>query len=296
MGFPRLPGQRQLPSNVRVKNKASRDRMVDKEKRAAATRQSREVTDHLFAPNQHTETETENEDERQPQQQQPDALLEDGARANPSPSKNWLPPSNGFTWNQIFYIFILDGLGGMILSGGINFAIAYVMYTVPDLTGKPIRLFELPNTLAGDAAVTIIVQCLITWFIESALVATDLAKQGVQPLYLCEAPTSPLLRWLFLLDQPQPPKFFPNLLQQALRGFMMAFPSFILFWPLSVGVLTELGVPSGGDYVYEKKWVPQFFKLLLGGLLGLVSTPVMVMFWLVKAGWESNFVHGRPWV
>jgi hypothetical protein len=124
MGFPRLPGQRPTPSNVRIKTKASRDRMVDKEKRAAATRQSREVTDHLFAPNQHTETETENEDERQPQQQ-PGALLEDGTRANPSPSKNWLPPSNGFTWNQIFYIFILDGLGGMILSGGINFAIAY---------------------------------------------------------------------------------------------------------------------------------------------------------------------------
>lgn len=147
MGFPRLPGQRQLPSNVRVKNKASRDRMVDKEKRAAATRQSREVTDHLFAPNQHTETETENEDERQPQQQQPDALLEDGARANPSPSKNWLPPSNGFTWNQIFYIFILDGLGGMILSGGINFAIAYgafVFFPFP-----PLLLDRRPGELSN---------------------------------------------------------------------------------------------------------------------------------------------------
>ncbi len=34
-------------------------------------------------------------------------------------------PTTKFTAHQIFYIFILDGIGAMIVSGGINFAIAY---------------------------------------------------------------------------------------------------------------------------------------------------------------------------
>lgn len=37
-------------------------------------------------------------------------------------------PTEKFTAHQIFYIFILDGLGAMILSGGINFAIAYGIF------------------------------------------------------------------------------------------------------------------------------------------------------------------------
>lgn len=34
-------------------------------------------------------------------------------------------PSEKFTPYQIFYIFVLDGLGAAIISGGVNFAIAY---------------------------------------------------------------------------------------------------------------------------------------------------------------------------
>lgn len=35
------------------------------------------------------------------------------------------PPSEKFTLHQVLYVFILDGLGGAIISGAINFAIAY---------------------------------------------------------------------------------------------------------------------------------------------------------------------------
>lgn len=34
-------------------------------------------------------------------------------------------PSSHFTAHQLFYIFGLDGIGALILSGGVNFAIAY---------------------------------------------------------------------------------------------------------------------------------------------------------------------------
>lgn len=44
-------------------------------------------------------------------------------------------PTERFTAYQLFYIFVLDGIGAMIVSGGINFAIAY---------GKPpLALFSL---------------------------------------------------------------------------------------------------------------------------------------------------------
>jgi hypothetical protein len=38
------------------------------------------------------------------------------------------PPTDKFTAHQIFYIFILDGIGAAFLSGGINFAIAFGTY------------------------------------------------------------------------------------------------------------------------------------------------------------------------
>lgn len=48
------------------------------------------------------------------------------------------------------------------------------------------------------------------------------------------------------------------------------------------------GTKSGGDWVYEKTWVPQVFKLILGGLLSLVQTPVYACFWLAREGWVSG--------
>jgi len=34
-------------------------------------------------------------------------------------------PSDKWTTHQLFYVFFLHGFGAMVLSGGINFAIAY---------------------------------------------------------------------------------------------------------------------------------------------------------------------------
>lgn len=39
--------------------------------------------------------------------------------------KGRLEPSPVFTGHQMFYLFFLDGIGAMILSGGVNFALAY---------------------------------------------------------------------------------------------------------------------------------------------------------------------------
>ena len=49
----------------------------------------------------------------------------DAEKSQDKGGKKPLEPSENFTGHQKFYIFFLDGLGGMALSGGVNFAIAY---------------------------------------------------------------------------------------------------------------------------------------------------------------------------
>lgn len=174
------------------------------------------------------------------------------------------------------------------------------MYTTQDIEKNPIRLFELPNTLAGDAAVTIIVQCIITWLIELMLVNYDLKGGHVHPIGFIPEPANPLVRWFLFLDpdhsppDPDAPKpvergrlasgaFF--IFSQALRGFVVAVLSFCLLWGPSVGILTAVGTKRGGDWYFQQKWAPQIFKLVLGGVLGLLVTPPFAMIWLVKCGW-----------
>ncbi|SPJ84075.1 uncharacterized protein FTOL_10591 [Fusarium torulosum] len=229
-----------------------------------------------------------------------------GIDAGEGEQEGLLRPSLKFTGHQLFYVFGLDGVGAMVLSGGVNFALAYPMYTTQDTIKNPIRLFQLPNTLSGDAAVTIIIQCILTWFVEMGLVRYDLSKRSVQPIGFIPQPSHRWLRWLFFL----PPSSDPNdseeeseklpkdtskaasvsntIVQGALRGFILAIVGFFLLWPMSVGILTTLGERDGGDWRYNDRWVPQAFKAILGGVLGLLMTPLMALFWLIKAGWEGN--------
>ncbi|KAK4219857.1 hypothetical protein QBC37DRAFT_408664 [Rhypophila decipiens] len=133
----------------------------------------------------------------------------------PSPSRHPKAPTTRLNAHQIFYIFILDGLGAMILSGAINFAIAYAMYTssspaaagtttnsvVPPPTTTIILLFHLPNSLAGDAAVTIVLQTVITWLVEFLLVNRDLERGGVRPVGFVGIPRhGKFVRWFCFLD------------------------------------------------------------------------------------------------
>ncbi|KAK0388872.1 hypothetical protein NLU13_5115 [Sarocladium strictum] len=212
-----------------------------------------------------------------------------------------LKPSPTWTAHQIFYVFILDGVGGMVLSAGVNFALAYVMYTAQAAPRAPVKLFALPNTLAGDAAVTIIVQCILTWFVELGLVRFDLRNRSVQPIGFIPRPKKPWLRWLFFLpahdgEQTLRPRTMQlkAVLPEALRGFVLAFLGFVVLWPIGVGALTALGTKQEGslDYTYDDKYVPQGFKAVLGGLLGLFTTPLMALFWLVRAGWEAEGLVG----
>ncbi|ROT43785.1 hypothetical protein SODALDRAFT_348419 [Sodiomyces alkalinus F11] len=212
-------------------------------------------------------------------------------------------PTTKLTAHQAFYLFVVHGLCAMAISAIINFAIAYAMYTTQDLSRNPIRLFQLPNTLAGDAAVTIIIQCIITWLIERVFVRHDLHNGGVKPIGFVAEPKGRFPRWFMLLNEdnnnnthhdtgPRRNKVRTALANaarfvatQAPRAAAFILASFVLFWPVSVGVLTTIGRKSGGDWVFDDRWAPQIFKAVLGGALALLTTPLMAAFWMVRDGW-----------
>lgn len=207
-----------------------------------------------------------------------------------------LPPTTRLTLSQAIYIFVIDGLGAALLSGAINFALAYAMY---DTTHKPIRLWRLPNTLAGDAGVTIILQNLITWSLELVLVNRDLARGSIAPIGFLPAPKSGFARWFFFLDRTDDASkpggwrhwaaFWAS---QLVRAMVVSVGCFVVFWPVAVGVLTAVGRKEGGDWVFGRRWAPQVFKLVLGAVVGGVTTPGFVVFWLARAGWAVGVNGG----
>lgn len=210
------------------------------------------------------------------------------------------PPSDHFTLHQIFYIFILDGIVSAIFAGGINFAIAYALYHNRGTADSPIRLFQFPNTLAGDTAVTIFVQFLTTWVIEAVLVNFDLRKGGVQAIGFVPEPSHRRLRWFAFLDlnldrgRAQrytiggPKQWFAFLFAQVLRSLILAVIFFPPIFGASIGFLTLVGTRHHGsdwDWYYDAEWAPEIFKLVQGAVLGLLFTPPMAVFWLARCGW-----------
>lgn len=119
------------------------------------------------------------------------------------------------------------------------------MYTTTD---DPIRLWQFPNTLAGDTAVTIIVQCLMTWMIEMFIVNRDLCKGNLQPIGFISEPSSTerlsrWIRWFMLLDQSKELRKRLGsirrkalyVLAQVIQALVVAFVSFCILFGPSVG-------------------------------------------------------------
>ncbi|OHE97885.1 hypothetical protein CORC01_06748 [Colletotrichum orchidophilum] len=245
--------------------------------------------------------------------------IEPGVRVKPS-GRHETQPTDRISGHQIFYIFGLDGIGAGVLSGGINFAIAYGknsqrlvelrlraskagrrtvtdtnhtgMYSTQNIERNPIRLFQLPNTLAGDAVVTTVIQTAMTWFIEFILANHDIKNGAVRPIGFIREPSHPFLRWFMMLDQEDAAHTKSRLTMfsdHIIRIGLIFVVSFILLWPASVGILTTIGHRGSGsdwDWYFHRKWAPEIFKGVYGGLLGLLTTPAMASFWLVREGWR----------
>lgn len=74
---------------------------------------------------------------------------------------------------------------------------------------------------------------------------------------------------------------------------VVSLACFVVFWPVAVGVMAAVGErEEGGDYVFGRRWAPQVFKLVLGAVVGGVTTPGFVVFWLARAGWAVGVNGG----
>lgn len=175
------------------------------------------------------------------------------------------------------------------------------MYTTNDV---PVRLFQLPNTLAGDIGVTVIVQTIMTWILEMVIVNRDLRKGNIQPIgFVSEPPATDrpwwrAIRWFMQMEastekrkgQKSLRRKARYILAQVARAFAVAILCFIIVFGPSVGILIALGTRHGGDWDFSREWAPEIYKLVLGSVLALMTSPFFAMFWMVKCGWEGG-VH-----
>lgn len=64
--------------------------------------------------------------------------------------------------------------------------------------------------------------------------------------------------------------------------------SFCVLIGPTVGILMAVGTKYGGDWVFLDKWTGPLFKLVYGGVLSLLTSPGIAMFWMVRAGWVAK--------
>ena len=199
------------------------------------------------------------------------------------------------------------------------------MYATSDTSKWPVRLWQFPYTLAGDGALSIPIQCIITWWLELWLVNRDLRNGSIQPIGFIPQPRNRFLRWFMFLDRHKQSSetgsrrhWVQFAGSQFTRALLVSLVSFLLMWGPSVAILTVFSVKGrapglppdlwaglvvpyqcvvvqnitktaettcDNDWCFPKKWVPEIFKTVRGGILGLLTTPLFVMFWLVRCGW-----------
>lgn len=78
-----------------------------------------------------------------------------------------------------------------------------------------------------------------------------------------------------------------RLLWTALQGLWMAVLTFWWYWPIAIAIVAP---------IYEHKnmqdtWIPQIIKLLFGGIMGLLTNPIMA---LMALGAECNVRREHP--
>ncbi|KAG9066371.1 hypothetical protein KI688_001595 [Linnemannia hyalina] len=208
--------------------------------------------------------------------------------------------TDSLTSRHIAYLGLMHMLGAMVLDGVINFALATAMYKG---TSNPVMIWPLPNTLAGEAAVTIIIQTTLTWILDRLAVAGDLKKGLVAPLRMPRN-AHPWIQWFVGLDELQEArskqrynKAAAGRKEQILQQFkfhgkrigVMIVVTFLVFWPLTIGVLSALrnqGVGKdfsqlGGDF---NVWpFPEIFKGIYGFATG-ITTPFVSYIALIYQG------------
>ncbi|QLQ77916.1 hypothetical protein HG537_0A01630 [Torulaspora globosa] len=211
------------------------------------------------------------------------------------------------------YIFLAHGVVSGIISGGIEFAIAYGMYYH---NSKPVYLWGFPNTLSGDCALTVFIQVGVTWVCEELIVGWD-----------CFRSNTPILPFDIELPEETSHRVFWRLfevrygiardeisLRSYVRGQFVRYPSrstiFNLFawllnkfvismivaamiwfwvWPVTMGVLAGIGTKVAGHEYEFHGWAPQIMKLVFGFVIGLMCSPLAIIVILLRDKWFLEY-------
>ncbi|GAA6020771.1 hypothetical protein JCM8202_004571 [Rhodotorula sphaerocarpa] len=210
-------------------------------------------------------------------------------------------------------------LGAAIIDGAANFGVACAMYRTVHAPGRITMWNIRENTIAGDCAVTVFIQGILTFVISSALVHVDLRTgkidafpypwpdtrfavlQGPDP-----DPSTHTLRqrlwWTFHqrhglgrglhffsgshVNDLLEPKLGWRVRGQRLfwstwKGSVMSALYFLVLWPLTIAIIA----PIWGGADMQGTWVPQAIKLVFGFTLGLLQTPFVC---LIALGAEDS--------
>ncbi|KAG5979128.1 hypothetical protein E4U55_005542 [Claviceps digitariae] len=159
-----------------------------------------------------------------------------------------------------------------------------------------VYLFQMPKTLAGDAALTIVIHCVATWFLKFHFVHYDLRHGLVQPIaFVDNQPFTEDICWLMFLSPEREATVervrmnsVKWIARHVIRALAFASVVFLAFWPTSLIPLIMVGDREGNDFMYHRMWIPQIFKTTLGGMLGLTTSPLLSLLWLVRYGWGAD--------
>ncbi|KAI8817709.1 uncharacterized protein EV422DRAFT_540565 [Fimicolochytrium jonesii] len=210
-----------------------------------------------------------------------------------SPSSPSTPPTRRpffppLTTRQTLYVLLMHSIGSGFLDAGINFAIAYAMYK-----NSPSFLWNFPNTLAGDAAVTVLVQGTLTWVLDGALTWKDVRAGTVRPIVEAgvegwRLPQSGLGAWL---TRPSLDLFGPGIsgrarVQRIVNAFIRGFVFSLLCLPLAWGLGIGLGCafwPAMRHNEDVMGWGPLIWKAVYTFFLGALTTPVTTLIAMAQA-------------
>ncbi|KAJ3018189.1 hypothetical protein HKX48_003051 [Thoreauomyces humboldtii] len=193
------------------------------------------------------------------------------------------------TTRQKIYIVFMHSIGAGILDAVINSAIAYAMYA-----HSASYLWDFPNTLAGDAAVTVIIQNTLTWVIDGALTHNDVRKGTVKPLPGLNGPDAPTWwgsRFPAFWTRSSLDLFVPGLAiadrlkavaNAFVRGLLFALLCLPLAWVVGVGITAAIW-PAFRENEAVIGWRPIVFKAIYSGLVGALTTPISTIVALGQA-------------
>eukprot|EP01117_Protostelium_nocturnum_P003472 TRINITY_DN1451_c0_g1_i1.p1 TRINITY_DN1451_c0_g1~~TRINITY_DN1451_c0_g1_i1.p1 ORF type:complete len:250 (-),score=103.74 TRINITY_DN1451_c0_g1_i1:108-857(-) len=220
----------------------------------------------------------------------------DAEKNLPPKAVNQQPIEEKPTTRHILYLLFLKVIGAAILNGAINFGIAAAMYS----NVYPVQVWKFPNTLAGDAAVTVFVQGILTWILDGMLTSKDV-RTNAKPFRI-----SPLRPPRWIREGPAPIQWFfganLDLLERGIgagergrrffgsfvRSIIYCIPVFLISWPIGVGILAGT---AGDDGIVRGFPTAAFFKLAFGGGMGLWQTFIVSLTAMWRKGWPEKDVE-----